>query len=170
MRPTATDHLTDEMLAKAGLSRDTDIVLGRDGVWRSGGAPVEHEAIARAFHAWLDRGPDGRWTLANDLHWVRVTVEGAPLHARRVEVEGAGERASAWLELLSGERVALDPATLVEDADGTLHARDGRGWPIRLAPSAALDLAPLLDEGSDGVVLVANGARTPVRRVEDPLG
>lgn len=166
MKPTPTDHLSDEQLARLGLSRETDIVLDAQGRFLVAGVPFEHERLREAFASWLDRLPDGRYVLRNDLHYVHVTVEGAPLHARRAEVEG--DRVT--LVLHAGERAPLRPETLCEGPDGTLYARARDGtWLVRLSPEAALDLAPLLVE-RDGVAALSLGGREwPIPRVDDPL-
>jgi hypothetical protein len=150
-------------LARLGLSRDTDITLTKDGRFLVAGVPFEHERVMRAFAGWLDRGPDGRYVLRNAIHWVRLTVEGAPLHAHHVEVEDG----AATLVLASGEREPLRADTLVEGPDGALYARARDGtWPVRLSPAAALDLAPLIE---DGPALRLGGRSWPIRSEPDPL-
>jgi hypothetical protein len=166
MKPTPSDAMTEEQLARLGLSRDTDIRLDPRGVFHKGAVPFEHEGLAEAFAGWLDRDDGGRYVLRNDLHYVHVTVEGAPLHARRAVIDEGG----VTLELKGGERAPLVPATLREGPDGALYAdaRDGT-WVVRLAPEAALDLAPLLVDDPRGVALAIGGQVHPVPRVDDPL-
>jgi hypothetical protein len=162
-----SDDLTDEELARRGLSRETDITLDARGRFHVAGVPFEHEHLAETFARWLVRAPDGRYALRNDLHWVYVTVEGAPLHARRAELGPDG----VVLLLRGGERAPLVASTLREGPDGALYARARDGtWPVRLAPEAALDLAPLLVEAPDGGVAIALGDDVvAIRRVADPL-
>lgn len=166
MKATPSDALSDADLAARGLSRDTDIVLDAQGTFRVAGIPFEHAKLAETFADWLDRGPDGRYVLRNDLHYVHVTVEGAPLHARRAEVDPGG----VTLCLQAGERAPLRPETLREGPDGALYAdvRDGT-WTARLAPEAALDLAPLLVEHEGKAALRVGDRVHPIRRVDDPL-
>ncbi len=166
MRPTPSDHLSDEALAALGLSRETDISLDAQGRFHVAGTPFSHERLAETFAGWLDRLPDGRYVLRNDLHYVFVAVEGAPLHARRAEVEGD----QVTLLLHGGERAPLVPETLREGPDGALYVdvRDGT-WTARLAPEAAFELAPLLVEHEGGVALQLGGRRFAVPRVDDPL-
>jgi hypothetical protein len=128
-----------------GWSRDSGVVLETDGRFTVRGEPVVNDGIAATFRAWLDRRPDGRWVLVNRTdprNWAWREVKGAPLHAARATVEG--DRAT--LELLGGDRVALERGALEERDDG-LYARDARGWEVRLAPQAALDLAEWLESG-----------------------
>ena len=88
MEPTRSDHVSDADLAALGLSRETDIVLDAEGTFLAGGVPVAHPRVAEAFAAWIERTDAGRYVLRNDLHYVYLTVEGAPLHARAVAVAG----------------------------------------------------------------------------------
>lgn len=166
MKATPSDALSDADLAARGLSRETDIVLDAEGTFRVAGIPFEHARLAETFADWLDRGPDGRYVLRNDLHYVHVTVEGAPLHARRAEVDEGG----VTLCLQADERAPLRPETLREGPDGVLYAdaRDG-SWTVRLTPSAALDLAPLLVEHEGGAALRQGDRVYPIPRVDDPL-
>lgn len=160
MKPTKSDHLSDADLERIGLSRETDLVLTKDGRFLSGSQPIEHPGIAAAFARWVERTPEGRYALRNDLHYVYVTVEDAPLHARGARLEGD----QVVLELLGDVEEPLRPETLRRDEEGALYAagRDG-SWDIRLAPAAALALEPLLDEDEEGdPVLVLAGVRYPI--------
>ena len=167
MRPTPSDELDESELARFGLSRETDLRLDREGDFYSGQQPVAHPGTAAAFARWIVRAPDGRYALRNDLHYVYLTVEGAPLHARRA---AGTPPAPPVLELTGGESEPLRPETLRRDPEGVLYAagRDG-SWVIRLSPQATLDLAPWLEEDEDDVVLRVAGQRWRIPEVEDPL-
>lgn len=156
MQPTRSDHLSDADLERKGLSRETDLVLTKEGRFFSGAQPIEHPGIAAAFARWVERTPAGRYVLRNDLHYVYVSVEDAPLHARGARLEGEG----VILELEGGVEEPLRPETLRMDEEGALYAagRDGT-WDIRLAPSAVLALEPLLDEDERGQPLLLLGGR-----------
>ncbi|HBP23081.1 MAG TPA: hypothetical protein DEA08_35580 [Planctomycetes bacterium] len=160
MKPTRSDHVSDADLARMGLSRETDLILTRDGRFFSGPQPIEHPGIAAAFARWVERTPEGRYVLRNDLHYVYVTVEDAPLHARGARVRGE----EVILELQGGVEEVLRPETLRRGEGGALYAagRDG-SWEIRLAPAAVLALEPLLEEDERGEpVLVLGGERHPI--------
>ncbi|MEZ6187796.1 MAG: hypothetical protein R3F62_22655 [Planctomycetota bacterium] len=167
MRPTRSDHLSDEVLAARGLSRETDLRLDREGRFWRGPQPVAHPGVAAAFARWLSRTSAGRYALRNDLHYVYLKVEGAPLHARAVR--GAPPE-PPQLELSGGELEPLRPETLRRDAEGVLYAqaRDGT-WTVRLATQAALDLGPWLEAQGDDVVLRVADAVYEVPEVPDPL-
>ena len=136
-----------------GRSRESTIVLSRDGRFFHDGALVEHEGLSEAWHTWLARHPDdGRYILENGWDWTYITVEDTPLFVR--SVEHAGEE--VWLCLAGGERAPLDPTTLVEDADGSLIAtveRRGGRWDARFTRHAQAELAPAVLE-RDGVAMV----------------
>jgi hypothetical protein len=164
VEPTRTDHVTEAELVLEGLSRETDIVLSADGRFSAGGEPVAHPGVVEAFSRWIDRADDGRYVLRNDLHYVYVTVEGAPLHARGLELSGEPP-AEATLLLQGGVRERLRPETLREGPDGVLYAdgRDGT-WPVRLHPAAVLALEPVLEPVDGGVVVRLGDERHPIGR------
>lgn len=167
MRPTKTDHVSDEELARFGLSRETNLVLDREGNFFAGSEPVAHPGIAAGFARWIERTDEGRYVLRNDLHYVYLEVQGAPLHARGARVEEHG----VILELTGGDEEPLRPETLRRDAEGVLYAsgRDGT-WPIRLAPRAVLELESCLDASKDGEACFQwAGARFEIPLVDDPL-
>lgn len=159
--------LDDAALARMGLSRETAIALDAEGRWSTGGRPIVHEGVSQALSRWLIRAPDGRYALENPIHWVYVTVEGAPLHAVGVR---ASDGAPVLL-LAGGEEEPLRPASLREGPDGALYAsaRDGT-WPVRLSAQAALDLAPWLVEQEGRPALALAGRVHAIPRVGEPVG
>ena len=167
MRPTKSDHVSDAELERLGLSRETNLVLDREGNFFAGAEPVAHAGIAAGFARWIERSDAGRYVLRNDLHYVYLDVQGAPLHARSARVEGEG----VVLELTGGDEEPLRPETLRRDPEGVLYAsgRDGT-WAIRLAPRAVLELESCLDEDAEGEVTFAlGGQRFSIPEVADPL-
>jgi hypothetical protein len=167
MRPTKTDHVSDAELERFGLSRETNLVLDREGNFFAGSEPVAHPGIAAGFARWIERSDEGRYVLRNDLHYVYLEVQGAPLHARGARIEDAG----VVLELTGGDEELLRPETLRCDQDGVLYAsgRDGT-WPIRLAPRAAMDLESCLDEDEAGEVgFLWAGEHFAIPSVDEPL-
>ena len=168
MKPTRSDHLSDAQLEGMGFSRETEILLTKEGEFFNAGVPVSHPEIAAAFARWIERSPAGRYVLRNDLHYVYLRCEDAPLHAERVLDEG---QAKLVLQLRGGEHEVLRPQSLRVSREGALYAsaRDGT-WPVRLLAQAALDLEPYLHEADSGEVwLEVGGTRTPIPEVEDPL-
>lgn len=139
--------------APEGRSRESTIVLRRDGSFWHDGAPVEHAGLADAWHTWISRHPDdGRYILTNGWDWTYFTVDDTPLSVRGVEHDGGG----VWLRLSTGARAPLDPAALVEDEDGSLVATVGHAggsYDARFTRHAQAELAPALVE-RDGAVLV----------------
>lgn len=170
MKPTRSDHLSDEDLARRGLSRETDIVLDAEGRFFSGGVEVVHPGVAAAFARWIERNGAGRYVLRNDLHYVYIEVQGAPLHARGLAFEEQDGELRAFLLLQGGVREPLRPETLRLDGAGALYAsaRDGT-WPVRLDPQAVLELEPYLEEGPSGVVLRFGAFEGTIPELDDPF-
>ena len=167
MQPTPSDHLSDADIALRGFSRETDIRLDAEGRFWSGSQPIAHPNVVAAFSRWIERTDEQRYVLRNAIHYVYLDVQGAPLHALNVEVEGEG----VTLLLQGGVSEPLRAESLREGPDGVLYAsgRDGT-WPIRLHPSAVLALQPLLTEGDDGdVALALGGERYRIPSVASPL-
>lgn len=133
-----------------GRSRESSIVLSREGRFFHEGAPVEHPGMHKAFASWLRRHPDdGRYILSNGYDWSYVTVEGAARFVRSVR-DAAGQ---PTLELLDGRELPLDPRALTTDSEGTLWLRLPEGESARFTPAAQLEIAPWLHEreGSIGI-------------------
>src|SRR5690606_23856173 len=118
-----------------GRSRESTIVLSREGRFFHDGAPVEHLGMQRAFASWLTRHPDdGRYILSNGYDWSYLTVEGP---ARFVHgVREAGGR--PILVLLDGSEQPLDPAALRVDTAGRLEVALGDGEPAAFTAAAQL--------------------------------
>ncbi len=149
-----------------GRSRETRIRRDARGRWFNGDEPITHPNLVQSFDQWLDRAPDGRFCLSNDINWAYVAVEGAPVFVRAAHIEG-----DAVVLRLSGDlEERLDPATLRQGPDGVLYCdvREGR-LPARFDSHAAAQLAPLLGEDARGIYLELAGRRfePPVR--DDPL-
>lgn len=135
-----------------GRSRESTIVLARDGRFWHEGALVEHPGMRRAFASWLGRHPDdGRPILNNGYDWTYLTVEGATRFVQGVLAVGGRPQ----LSLLDGSELALDPARLWVDAEGQLWLRLPDGEPARFTAGAQLGLDPWLVErdGQVGVEL-----------------
>ena len=150
-----------------GRSRETKIRRDARGRWWNDADPIDHTLLAQAFDAWIDRADDGRYCLKNDINWAYVTVEGAPVFVRSIEIDG--ER--VVLRLSDGRAEDLDPATLREDRDGALHCqvRDGR-LAARFDAHAAVQLDPLVGEDERGTYVRLGGARVRPPVVDDPIG
>lgn len=126
-----------------GRSRESSIVLTREGRFFHDGAPVEHPGMHKAFASWLRRHPDdGRYILSNGYDWSYLTVEGPARFVRAVRaVEGR-----PMVELLDGAELALEPGALRTDEEGALWLRLSDGERARFTSQAQLDLAPWLGE------------------------
>jgi uncharacterized protein len=136
-----------------GTSRESTIVLDREGRFWHDGAPVEHAALDKAMRSWITRHPeDGRWILSNGYDWTYFRVEGSPHHVTGLRIDGdpsapAGDESARAVTLIlaGGDEEPLDPATLSLDEQGVVHARVKGDRDARFSRHAQTELAPLLD-------------------------
>jgi len=142
-----------------GRSRESSIVLTKDGRFFHEGAPVEHPGMHKAFASWLTRHPDdGRFILSNGYDWSYLTVEGPAYFVR--SVRALAERPE--LELLDGRALLLEPQSLSCDADGKLWLRLPEGEKAYFTPAAQLELSPWLVEKQGVVGLEIAGQFSPI--------
>jgi hypothetical protein len=141
-----------------GRSRESSIVLSKDGRFFHEGAPVEHLGMQRAFAAWLRRHPDdGRYILSNGYDWSYLTVEGPAYFVRSVI---GGEHPQ--LELLDGRSLPLDAKSLRCDEEGGLWLRLPDGQEARFTGSAQRELEPWLADQDGRVGLRIAGQFSPI--------
>jgi hypothetical protein len=136
-----------------GASRESSIVLDRDGRFWHDGARVEHPALEQALRTWIALQPDdGRLILTNGYDWCYFRAEGAAfvVDALRVEPDGA-----VTLRLFDGTEEPLDLSTLSIDGAEAVHARvKGGRFDARFSRHAQTQLAPLLVRGDPPTLLV----------------
>lgn len=149
--------------APEGRSRESSIVLSREGRFMHDGAPVEHPGMQRAFATWLGRHPDdGRFVLNNGYDWTYITVEGPSRFVQAVE--RAGDRPEAVL--LDGSKLALEPHALICDAAGRLSLRLPDGELAQFTAAAQLELAPWLCERAGRVGVEIGGQFSAIAGAE----
>jgi uncharacterized protein len=143
-----------------GRSRESTIVLTRDGRFLHDGAPVEHPGMQRAFASWLGRHPDdGRYILNNGYDWSYLTVEGALRFVQGVR----DDQGQPLLVLLDGTELALDPAALRCDAEGLLLLELPEGELARFTAAAQLQLSPWLSERTGQIGVLLGGKFWPIK-------
>lgn len=168
--PTRYDPavVNDPSAALAGLSRETTIVLDKDGRFFHDGRPVDHPGIVRAFHRWIDRAEDGRFVLRNAINWAYIKVAGTPLFVRSVRLCGARPVTHVYLSLSDGSEEELRYDTLRQDKDGVFYADARMGtMAARFDKHAALGLSPVVGEDDDGPFLEVVGRKLRPATVED---
>jgi hypothetical protein len=145
--------------APEGRSRESSIVLGKEGRFFHEGEPVAHPGMHRAFASWLRRHPDdGRYILSNGYDWTYLTVEGPSRFVQSVRnVDGRPQ-----LELLDGLEARLDPSALRVDAQGRLSVGLAEGEPATFTAAAQLQLAPWLEERAGNIGISVNGEFSPI--------
>ena len=125
-----------------GTSRESTIVLDRDGHFWHDGARVDHRPLAQAMHSWIARHPDdGRLILSNGYDWCYFRADVAPFVVASITLEEDGVRLA-----LSDETVErLDPTTLSLDENGVVHVLVKAGqFEGSFSRHAQTALAPLL--------------------------
>jgi hypothetical protein len=134
--------------APAGRSRESSIVLNRQGQFWHDSAPVEHAGMAQAFASWIGRHPDnGRYILSNGYDWTYFHVEDVPFFVRGLKPTPAGP----VLQLSDGAEEPLAAPTLESDASGALYCRVRQGqYEAKFTPGAQTLLAPWLVESESG--------------------
>jgi len=131
-----------------GRSRESAIVLDRQGRFWNQGELVTHPSMATAFASWIMRHPDdGRFILCNGFDWTYFTVEDAPFFVKSVRVVDG----RPLLVLSDGSEAPLDPGSLSVGDDEALYARVKSGaFEARFTPAAQLSLAEFFVAGAEG--------------------
>jgi hypothetical protein len=138
-----------------GRSRESTIVLDKEGAFWHDGARVEHAPLAQALHDWIGRHPhDGRYILTNGYDWTYLTVEDVPFI---VSATCVTDRAI---------EIALDDGTVEDwaigsttvDAAGRLRvmvkaASPFGAFPAKFSSHAQQSLAPLLHDEGERIVV-----------------
>ncbi len=125
----------------AGASRDSTILLDREGRFFHDGELVERPAMVEALHSWVRRHPDdGRPILSNGYDWCYLTVEDTLYFVRSVRCELPDR---AVLVLRGGKEQELDPRTVSVDPQGVCYARVFED-DARFERAAQNELEPLL--------------------------
>lgn len=147
--------------APEGRSRESTIVLDREGRFLHEGNAVDHPKLAAALHTWIARHPDdGRYILTNGYDWTYFVVEDVPFFVRAVH-EKEGE---AMLVLSDGTEEPLDPATVVAKGHGELYLTvkptlAGGPFEAKFTRFAKTQLDPFLQETNEGVALATARGR-----------
>ena len=143
-----------------GRSRESTIVLTKQGRFFHDGQPVEHPGMHKAFASWLSRHPDdGRYILSNGYDWTYLTVEGPARFVHAVHDAGGSPR----LVLFDGQETPLDPQALHSDAEGKLTVELPDGEPAAFTAAAQLQLSPWLAENDGKIGVEIGGAFTAIR-------
>lgn len=131
-----------------GASRESTIVLDREGHFWHSGERVDHPALAAAMRSWIAIHPeDGRVILTNGYDWCYFRVEDVPFLVDALRVEGVEPGGGVTLRLFDGTEEPLDPATLSLGEGGVVYARvKGGRFDARFSRHAQTQLAPVLTD------------------------
>lgn len=153
--------------APPGRSRESTIVLKRDGRFYHDGAIVEHPGLERAMHAWIGRHPDdGRFILDNGYDWTYFTVEDAPYFV--VAVRDDAE--SPVLVLSDGHEEAWIDQPAILEGDSALYVdvkagQSGGPYRARFSRHAQTALAPWIHEVNGGFELKTKNRSIRIRHL-----
>lgn len=148
--------------APEGRSRESTIVLDKNGRFWHDGEPILHESMSRAFSSWIRRHPDdGRFILSNDYDWTYFRVEEAPYFVTGLRVFGTLSEPQAELTLSDGSKEPLEPIGLRVSSENALICKvKGGEFEAKFTPQSQVALAPLLkDTEQEGAVLLHIGSR-----------
>lgn len=138
-----------------GRSRESTIVLDREGRFFHDGVAVTHPGMARAFSSWIARHPDdGRFILNNGYDWSYFRVDDAPFQVVSLilpdDPRGSG---ALSVELSDGTVEVLRPEALEVGAGDALYVAVKAGqFKARFSRDAQRALGPLLDEEPNGAL------------------
>ncbi len=147
-----------------GRSRESTIVLDREGRFLHDGAPVEHPGMARAFASWITLHPDdGRFILNNGYDWTYFSVEDVPFFVHSVREAGG----ALWLALSDGSESELEPSALTTGENGALYTPvKGGKFRARFDRAAQIALAPWLVSDENGqIYLEIGGQRARIENI-----
>ena len=141
--------------APEGASRESTIVLDREGRFFHNGQRVEHPALEKGLRSWISVHPDdGRPILTNGYDWCYFRPESTPLFVDAVTVHDDG---TVTLRVFDGTEEPLDPATLTIDEDGVACARvRGGRMEARFLRHAQTGLGPLLIDSDPPTICVGD--------------
>jgi uncharacterized protein len=150
-----------------GTSRESTIVLDREGFFWHDGARVDHPALAEALHRWISKHPDdGRLILTNGYDWCYFRAESTPFIVKTIRTDDDGSHADLVLSDATTE--ALEPQNLSMDDEGVVFARVKRGaFEARFSRHAQASLGPLLVSADPPIVKVGeHQAEVQVRNAQ----
>ncbi len=150
--------MTDTPKIKIIPKEDAVFWMDGEGRWSNAHGPFESPKISSYFHSCIHKDADGfflQQEREGTLEKVYFRVADTALFVFRVTID-----ASVTLILNTGRVMPLEPAALCICND-RLYVRDG-GERIKFTVSAAMKVAPYLEEEDGGVVFHFGGVRTPV--------
>lgn len=139
-----------------GTSRESTIVLDREGFFWHDGGLVEHGALEDALHRWISKHPDdGRPILTNGYDWCYFRVESTPYIVKALHIGDDGQTADVVLSDQSKE--PLDPRNLSIREDGVVFTSvKGGAFEASFSRHAQTSLAPLLVSAEPPIVRVGD--------------
>jgi uncharacterized protein len=145
---------------------DIDIVIRADGSWVHEGSPIGRPEMVRLFSSVLRKDEDGETYLVTPVEMMRIRVEDAPFLAVEMDRGERGGDALLTFRTNVGDVVEAGPdhpIRVSSTAEGFVPYLLVRGrLEARLTRALAVELADLVEETPEGLVLRSGGARFAV--------
>jgi uncharacterized protein len=146
---------------------DSEMRIGRDGIWYHQGAPITRPAMVRLFSTVLRREPDGSHVLVTPVEKLDIEVESTAFRAIEMQTEGKDRSRKIALKLDSGDAVIVGPEhplTLTEGDNGPSPRVIVRhGLEAELSRPIYYELADIaMAEGTNPPGVWSNGAFFPL--------
>ncbi|HTL11005.1 MAG TPA: hypothetical protein VL588_00875 [Bdellovibrionota bacterium] len=138
---------------------EEELLLDRNGIWRSNGVEVAHDSTTDAFHRFLEPDGSGGWRIKIGPETKSVKIEDTPRFV--TTLEGGAEKGFT-LVLAGGKREALDPATLAYQAPDRLTCKLRDGTTARFLRRAYYEITKSLEKDGGKHVVVIAGKRYPL--------
>ncbi len=146
------------LAAPFGASRESSIVLDRQGRFFHEGREVEQPWLRQAFFRWLRRHPDnGRYILSNGYDWIYLQAETPAFWVEALRSEG-----EELVLLFSDGSTEPARAPIWEAGERLQTYHRGKGLVAELKPAAQASLAPWLVELDGGYGLRASSGVIPI--------
>jgi hypothetical protein len=142
------------------------LFIDKDGRWFQNGMEIIHPQIYLHFNRCLEMAPEGCYQVRMGREICRVEVEDAPFVVRLLSEDGTG---GLTVQLNDGTAEPFDPARFWMGPGNIPYTLvKGGAFRARFSRPAYHKLAAFIvgSEDETDFYLVINGARTPIRRLD----
>lgn len=150
---------------------DSQMRIGRDGIWYHRGSPISRSAMVRLFATILRREADGRHVLVTPVEKLSIEVESTAFRAVEMKTEGSGRSRLIALVTDTGDSIIAgrDHPLTLEATDNGISPRLSvrHGLEAELSRAIYYELAEIaLAEGHDPPGVWSDGCFFPMAEAE----